>query len=157
MEQSEISIENIMAEIRREISDKHLTPDMPDFEDVPYDAPAAVDGFGVDAPEARAALGHLHTHYQLQPYKPLSGNPVKVFLQKIIRRLIRFYIEPLAADQTELNASAVRMLSAVDHTLRQEDPADLRRRIEVLELRQKQSDAAVSALRQELAALHRAR
>ena len=152
-----VNIEQIMQEIRQEIRDKGLTSDMLSFEDVPYNKPGtAVEGYGLDAPEAKEALVYLNGHYNVQPYKPLGGNALFVFVKKVIRKLTKFYVEPVVFDQNDFNANTVRMFNAVNETLTKQsapDVSDLMHRIEVLELNQKQLSAELDALRRENAAL----
>lgn len=91
----ELDIEQIMQEIREEIAAQPPVPEPPAF-----------------APESAAdALGFLQAHTALRPYRALSGNPGKVFVQRVIRRMLRFLIVPLAEEQSEINAAAVRVLS----------------------------------------------
>lgn len=127
----EINIEEIMQEIRQEIADKHLTPDMLSFEDVPFAKADAMSGSGLDSEEARNAMTFLNSHYNVQAYKPLAGNPVAVFVKKVIRKLTKFYVEPVVNDQNDFNANTVRMLNALTkevEALRQEN-ADLRAKL----------------------------
>lgn len=124
----DINIEEIMQEIRQEIADKHLTPDMLSFEDVPYTRPDAMNGCGLDSEEARNAMVYLNSHYNVQAYKPLAGNPLFVFVKKVIRKLTKFYVEPVVDDQNTFNANTVRMLNALSQeveALRKEN-AELR-------------------------------
>ncbi len=154
MENQTINIEEIMKDIRREIAEKHLTPDMLSFEDVPYDKPEeAVNKCSLQSPEARSAMVYLHSHYAVQPYKPLSGNPAAVFFKKVIRKLTKFYIEPTVADQNEVNANIVRMLHALEQSAQKSDEPSLEKRLAVLELQQKQTAAELAALRKENAVL----
>lgn len=157
MENQTINIEEIMADIRREIAEKHLTPDMLSFEDVPYDKPGeAVNKCSLQSSEARNAMVYLHSHYAVQPYKPLSGNPVAVFVKKVIRKLTKFYIEPTVADQNEVNANIVRMLNALEQSAQTSQATSeqtLEKRLAVLELQQKQTAKELAALRKENAAL----
>ena len=154
---SEINIEAIMKEIRQEIADKHLTNEMLSFEDVPYDAPGdKVTGYGLDSEEARKALVYVNGHYSVQPYKPLGGNALAVFVKKVIRRLTKFYVEPVVFDQNEFNANADRLFNAVEETAKQHDAtaaSELAHRIEVLELNQKHLATKIEALEEENASL----
>jgi hypothetical protein len=155
MDSKTINIEEIMEEIRQEIREKHLTPDMLSFEDVPYNKPGdAVSGYGMDSEEAQNALIYLNGHYNVQPYKPLGGNALFVFIKKVIRKLTKFYIEPIVADQNQINANAVRLFNAIGQSQRTEpDTGELLHRIEVLELNQKNLQCRLEALQQENEAL----
>ncbi len=157
MDNKTINIEEIMHGIRQEIKEKGLSPDMLSFEDVPYQKPGdAVSGCSLDSEEVRNAMVYLNGHYNVQPYKPLGGNALFVFIKKVIRKLVKFYIEPIVNDQNNFNANTVRVLNAVQQSCtagQGEDTKELLRRLEVLELNQKQMALRISALQQENAAL----
>lgn len=149
MDNKTVNIEEIMQGIRQEIKDKGLTPDMLSFEDVPYRKPdAPVNGAGTE--EVQESLIYLNAHYNVQPYKPLGGNALVVFIKKVLRKLMKFYIEPIVNDQNQFNANVVHVLNA------QQDAPDMQelvKRLEVLELNQKQMALRMAALQQENAAL----
>lgn len=151
MDNKNVNIEEIMQNIRKEIKEKGLSSDMLSFEDVPYQKPdAAVNGAGSE--EVKNSLVYLNGHYNVQPYKPLGGNPLFVFIKKVLRKLMKFYIEPIVNDQNNFNANVVRVLNAQQNTPAP-DTDELMKRLEVLELNQKQLTLRVAALQQENAAL----
>ncbi len=151
MDNKTIHIEEIMQNIRKEIKEKGLSSDMLSFEDVPYQKPdAAVNGAGSE--EVKNSLVYLNGHYNVQPYKPLGGNPLFVLIKKVLRKLMKFYIEPIVNDQNNFNANVVRVLNAQQNTPAP-DTDELMKRLEVLELNQKQLTLRVAALQQENAAL----
>ena len=151
MDNKTVNIEEIMQNIRKEIKEKGLSSDMLSFEDVPYQKPdAAVNGAGSE--EVKNSLVYLNGHYNVQPYKPLGGNPLFVFIKKVLRKLMKFYIEPIVNDQNNFNANVVRVLNAQQNTPAP-DTDELMKRLEVLELNQKQLTLRVAALQQENAAL----
>ena len=151
MDNKNVNIEEIMQNIRKEIKEKGLSSDMLSFEDVPYQKPdAAVNGAGSE--EVKNSLVYLNGHYNVQPYKPLGGNPLFVFIKKVLRKLMKFYIEPIVNDQNNFNANVVRVLNAQQNTPAP-DTDELTKRLEVLELNQKQLTLRVAALQQENAAL----
>lgn len=153
MDNKTVNIEEIMHSIRQEIKEKNLSPDMLSFEDVPYRKPdSAVNGCAPDSEEVRNSLIYLNGHYNVQPYKPLGGNALFVFIKKVIRKLVKFYIEPIVNDQNQFNANVVRVLNAQQNAPAP-DTAELVKRLEMLELNQKQMALRISALQQENAAL----
>jgi len=105
MDNNNINIEEIMADIRKKIKDEDLTADMLSFEDVPYKKPVQVKAGTLEA--ADESLRYLNTRYYIQPYKQLQGNPVKVFIKKVLRKMIKFYIEPVVFEQNDFNANTV--------------------------------------------------
>lgn len=127
MENGNINIEEIMAEIKRSIKEQGLTADMLSFEDVPFKKTA-------QGGSASEALDYITSHYYIQPYKELKGNPVKVFIKKVIRKLVKFYVEPVVFEQNDFNANAVTVMKS----LSEGQAADLSGKVETLELAQKE-------------------
>lgn len=153
MENEKINIEEIMAEIKQSIKEQGLTADMLSFEDVPYKKNA-------QSGSASEALDYVSTHYYIQPYKELRGNPVKVFIKKVIRKLTKFYVEPVVFEQNEFNANTVSVLNtfrgAINSQPQAQDNSELENRIETLELAQKELLNRLSALERENTALREA-
>lgn len=138
MDNENINIEEIMAEIRRDIKEKGLIADMLSFEDVPYRSSA-------QGGNAEQALEYLRANYYIQPYKELKGNPVKVFIKKVIRKLVKFYVEPVVFEQDDFNANAVTVLSS----LAEKSSGDLTGRVETLELANKELMTRLDRLERE--------
>ena len=97
------------------------------FEDVPFKKTA-------QGGSASEALDYITSHYYIQPYKELKGNPVKVFIKKVIRKLVKFYVEPVVFEQNDFNANAVTVMKS----LSEGQAADLSGKVETLELAQKE-------------------
>ena len=144
MENEKINIEEIMAEIKQSIKDQGLTADMLSFEDVPYRK-------NVQSGSASEALDYVSTHYYIQPYKELQGNPVKVFIKKVIRKLTKFYVEPVVFEQNDFNANAVTVMKS----LTESGSADLGGRVETLELANKELLIRLDKLERENTELRR--
>lgn len=155
--ENKINIEEIMAQIKREIEEKGLTPDMLSFEDVPYKKPVQVSAeTGASLSAADEALAYVNAHHYIQPYKPLAGNPIKVFIKKVIRKLTKFYVEPVVFEQNSFNAAAVNVLNVMKSSAesRQEgNSGELMSRLETLELAQKELRSRIDSLERENAAL----
>ena len=139
-----INIEEIMAEIKQKIKEQGLTADMLSFEDVPYKKNA-------QSGSASEALDYVSTHYYIQPYKELQGNPVKVFIKKVIRKLTKFYVEPVVFEQNDFNANAVTVMKSLSES----GSADLGGRVETLELANKELIIRLDKLERENAELRR--
>ena len=133
-----------MAEIKQSIKDQGLTADMLSFEDVPYRKNA-------QSGSASEALDYVSTHYYIQPYKELQGNPVKVFIKKVIRKLTKFYVEPVVFEQNDFNANAVTVMKS----LTESGSADLGGRVETLELANKELLIRLDKLERENTELRR--
>lgn len=146
MEENNINIEEIMADIKREIKEKGLTGDMLSFEDVPYKKTPQAGG------SVREALDFLNSNYNVQPYKELKGNPLKVVFKKIIRKMMKFYIEPTVEDQNNVNSSIVTVLNG----LADNSPEKAMNKAETLELAQKELLMRIEKLEKENEELRKA-
>ena len=146
MEENNINIEEIMADIKREIKEKGLTGDMLSFEDVPYKKTPQAGG------SVKEALDFLNSNYNVQPYKELKGNPLKVVFKKIIRKLMKFYIEPTVNDQNNVNSSIVSVLNG----LADNSPEKALNKAETIELAQKELLMRIEKLEKENEELRKA-
>lgn len=146
MEDNNINIEEIMADIKREIKEKGLSGDMLSFEDVPYRKTPQAGG------SVKEALGSLNSNYNVQPYKELNGNPLKVLLKKIIRKMTKFYIEPAVEDQNNINSDIVTVLNG----LAENSPEKAIAKAETLELGQKELLLRIEKLERENEELRKA-
>lgn len=146
MEENNINIEEIMADIKREIKEKGLTGDMLSFEDVPYKKTPQAGG------SVSEALDFLNSNYNVQPYKELKGNPLKVVFKKIIRKLMKFYIEPTVNDQNNVNSSIVTVLNG----LADNSPEKALNKAETIELAQKELLIRIEKLEKENEELRKA-
>ncbi len=146
MEENNINIEEIMADIKREIKEKGLTGDMLSFEDVPYKKTPQAGG------SVSEALDFLNSNYNVQPYKELKGNPLKVVFKKIIRKLMKFYIEPTVNDQNNVNSSIVTVLNG----LADNSPEKALNKAETIELAQKELLMRIEKLEKENEELRKA-
>ena len=140
--ESNINIEDIMAEIKRDIKAKGLTEDMLSFEDVPYKKPVSVGG----SEQAHEALEFLNANCCVQPYKELKGNPLFVFVKKVTRKLVKFYVEPVVQEQNDLNINTVTVLNALSEN-------DMSEKLSELEIAQKELMLRLDRLERENAAL----
>ncbi len=124
-----VNTEEIMAQIRQDIRDKGLTSDMLSFDDIPYSKPEQAESAGdISGEEYRARMLWLKAHYYIQPYKQLAGNAVSVVAKKIVRKMAKFYVEPVVFEQNDFNANMVSVAESLTESNRK-----LERRIEALE------------------------
>ena len=142
MENGSINIEEIMAEIKQKIKEQGLTADMLSFEDVPYKKNA-------QSGSASEALDYISTHYYIQPYKELQGNGIKVFFKKVLRKLMKFYVEPVVFEQNDFNANAVTVIKS----LTENKSADMSSKVEAMELAHKELMIRIDKLERENAEL----
>lgn len=102
-----IDVEKIMSEIRQEIKDKGYTK-----EEINYAQMLAnMDNANLENCYNRRALRtkyeYISTHFTNPVYFELKGNPVKVLLQRIIRRFFLFVIFPAFHYQNVFNEGVV--------------------------------------------------
>ena len=142
MENGSINIEETMTEIKQKIKEQGLTADMLSFEDVPYKKNA-------QSGSASEALDYISTHYYIQPYKELQGNGIKVFFKKVLRKLMKFYVEPVVFEQNDFNANAVTVIKS----LTENKSADMSSKVEAMELAHKELIIRLDKLERENAEL----
>ena len=118
-----INIEQIMADIKKEIKEKGLTADMLSFEDVPYKKTA-------QGGSPAEAVDYVSSHYYVQPYQEFTGNPVKVFFKKALRKVMRFYVDPIVMEQNDFNANTAIAIKAIS----EDKSKDMCNRVETLEI-----------------------
>ena len=97
-------IEATLAEIRRRVRARHgLSPDAP-------------DGAVGDPAEARSALteamdaAHISAHFPILWDVPIVGRAVSL-TKRVVRLLLRWYINPIVDQQNDFNAAVVRALN----------------------------------------------
>ena len=138
MADTNINIEEIMADIKREIKEKGLTNDMLSFDEIPYRKSQA-------GGSPQEALEYIKSNYYIQPYKELEGNPLKVLFKKVIRKMTKFYVEPVVMEQNDFNANAANIIS----DLAESDIGKISGRVETLELANKELMLRLDKLEQE--------
>ena len=131
----EVNIEKIMDDIRAEIKDKGYTSDMLSFSDVT--GKSSFHGNGEEEADLADSIGAASSLAMVPFDRPITGNPIAVFIKKVIRKLIRFYIRPIVEHQNEFNAHTVRALTAAGQCAvggERADAAELSKKVELLEL-----------------------
>ena len=124
-----VNTEEIMAQIKQEIKDRELSSDMLSFEDIPYTKPVQASSAGdISGEEFSGKLVWLKAHYYIQPYKQLAGNAVSVLAKKVIRKMAKFYVEPVVFEQNDFNANLVSVIDSLT-----ESEKKLAKRVDALE------------------------
>ncbi|MBR2474576.1 MAG: hypothetical protein IKB51_06065 [Clostridia bacterium] len=133
----DINIEKIMDDIRAEIKEKGYTADMLSFNEVSSSVHASESGqFSVE--EYNGVVSYLKTAHVVPVSKPITGNPIIVFIKKLIRKFTRVTIRPVVEHQSEYNAFSARALSMVGDYIEQNSVvsnAELLEKIKMLELK----------------------
>ena len=97
-------IEATLADIRRRVRQRH---------GLPHDGP---DGALGDPAEARSALteamdaAHISAHFPILWDVPVAGRAVSL-AKRVVRLLLRWYINPIVDQQNDFNAAVVRALN----------------------------------------------
>lgn len=115
-----ISTDEIMSRIKREIKEKNI----PDFENVAYRK-----HIGAEIPaNPDKAIENVRAYSYVRTYRQFTGNKLKVLVKKSLRKMIKFYIEPLINEQNNFNSSTETALTSMRNTQKK-----LIKRIEILE------------------------
>lgn len=138
------NIEKILAEIKQEIKNAEPCEEMLSFDDIPYTKPSQIGG----PKEAQEALEFLNDKCSVNAYRELTGNPIKVFIQKVIRKIVKFYVEPIVHEQNDVNINTVTVLNSLSS-------ADIQKRLDNLEIQQKQLLLKIETLEKENADLRK--
>lgn len=152
MENNNINIETIMADIKRKIKEENLTADMLSFEDIPCNKPTEIKEDPIKK-VTETSLYYLNTHYYIQPHRELRGNLFKVFIKKVLRKMIKFYIDPVVFEQNEFNSNTVRVLNELVHNADSFDINELFKKIDTVFLVNKQFAIRLDKLERENAQL----
>lgn len=150
---SSINVSDIMEQIRAEIKEKGYSSEMLSFADVPNDADSSVYTERFDADMLHQNVQYVNVNHRIDPYRPLSGNPLAVFFKKVIRKLVSFYVEPYAAEQSSLNANIAQAQSQIELYIqesRMHSTKVLLERIEALELQQKNTKITMEQMQAQI-------
>lgn len=138
-----VNVEEIMQEIRKNIEKRGYTEKELRFADV---KPEQVDGieclddfFELD--NFRNTVVKMNVIRHVQCWRPITGNKLIVVCKKIIRKLVKFYVEPIVEDQDRFNFCTVSAMSQLYAKIQDEQNnkvEELEKRIQELEERCKQ-------------------
>lgn len=154
-----INIENIMQDIRNEIKEKGYTYDMLSFKEVTA-APLS-DTENVSIADIEKDVNYMENASAVAAYRPLGGSKLAVFIKKIIRKLIKFYVEPIVESQNDFNSSAVRSLNSVVAYMKQQSPdendrvllKELNDKVTTLEMQLKTANSEIQMLNERINSL----
>jgi len=101
---SKIDIKDIIAEIQRDIEVKGYRDDDISFSNIPV---RVSSGDIAHSAALREHIIELRTNKNVNAYRKLSSNRIFgsfiILVKKIIRKLTKFYIEPIVSDQNHFN------------------------------------------------------
>ena len=154
-----INTEEIMKQIRAEIKEKGLDSSMLSFEEIPFAQEVSHADKNFHPASLQQSAEYLSIRNQIEAYKPIEGNFLVVFIKKVIRKLVKFYIMPIMTEQNALNlhtANAVQQMNNYIQDRQESDKIDISAlvsRIDELETRQSANRQEMNALRSQIKAL----
>jgi len=115
---NKIDVESILEEIRKEIKENGYTNDLLSFDDCQVN----MEGMSLNYFNKRAfyeEIVSINHSWNMAPDHAISfsGNIFKKFvalIKKIIRRLIKFHIDPIVGDQNIFNFNMVKTMNMVN-------------------------------------------
>ena len=131
-----INTEEIMKQIRAEIKEKGLNSSMLSFEEIPFQPEISRAEQNFQPASLQQSTEYLNIRNQIEPYKPIEGNFLIVFIKKVIRKLMKFYLLPIITEQNALNlhtANAVNQINCYIQEQQKTDVSALISRIDALE------------------------
>jgi len=84
------------------------------------------------------SLAYISCNYEVQPYQLLTGNPIKVFIKKCLRKMSSFYFLPIVAQQNTFNYHVYQVCEAVKAQ---------REEVEILKAKVTELEAALDEIR----------
>lgn len=124
---AEVNVESIMEEIRAKIKEEGLDASKLSFEDIFMQS----EELGTDIGDYRkeeliSSCTYMNNHYEVSVWHPINSvQPVLgsfiTFGKKVMRKLTRFFIQPIVEDQDHFNMHATRSMNQVRNYLIQKD------------------------------------
>ena len=133
---NEINVEKIMNEIRAQIPAQESDWATLRFEDIPLEN--AGEGSGTSAFEKRnfeKAVSALAAAEQVTFFHPIPGGKVKRFVKRVLRKLIRFCVEPICQDISAFHALLLRVFRELRCFVTETVAQNRRRDVELEQLR----------------------
>lgn len=112
-----IDVQKIMHDIDAEIAEKHLTDNLPKF-DEPTMETITIEPF--DLIEYNEDVRAMNSGWDINPWFVLTGNSVKKFIKRIIRKLNMFLLAHICNRQTEFNSFSVRAQNQVQRFINEQ-------------------------------------
>lgn len=152
---STLDVEKIMQEIRQNIFNKKLICDVPPAEDILCNSVI----YNKEMFELNNEVGFLHQKAVIPAWRvlysryPVVGHIV-IFIKKVLRKLIKFYVEPITQDQSEWNIHCAHALLSVEQLIEDKDEeiAALRAKLKQQEEQQIKLELQLAELNKKLGA-----
>lgn len=113
MENYNVNVQEIMDKIKSEIEAENLSSDILSFEDFFASSNAPMLNFSFNEKAFSNEIRILNAAHTIASDREVTGNGLVRFIKKVVRKLSRFYIEPIVKDQNAFNSHTIRALNGV--------------------------------------------
>lgn len=143
-----INVEEIMEEIRAQIKERGYTKKDLRFADIHVDTTEGTECLDeyFELGNFKNTIVKMDGKRNVQCWRLIAGNKFKSFFKKIIRKMTKFYVEPIVEDQNKFNFYTVSAMSQLYAKFEEEQDfkvAQMQQRIEQLEERCKQLEKKI--------------
>lgn len=150
----EVNVEEIMKDIRKKIQMEEDANVLPPFESIPIRSggvPENTSCDGMDGALFLHSLDYINSNYEVPYYNFLGSNSIKVFVKRVIRKLIKCVVFPILFNQNQLNAHIVRCLNQLRYFVEgsQKKEAVLQEQLGQLRIKNAEISAKLGALQAE--------
>ncbi len=131
---STIDVKKIMSDIRMDIQKRGIEEDDILFEDIISDM-NPFENTGLDV-----CIEEVNNSWSVSAYREIKSRggilgKIIIFFKKAIRKIIKFYVEPIVEDQVVYNTNVVRVLNSVQENIYQNESIVLELKKEIRELK----------------------
>lgn len=147
--QAKIDSRALLAQWDQEIAANGYTCDLLAFEDIPLpqnENAVPAGAFSRDILEEQLAC--LQMGEDIQAFRPLPNHGIKLLIKRVLRKLMKFYIEPITRDITDFHRSCVLALAELRNAV-----VEQRRLTNAQAKRITELEQTVSSLQKQLDAL----
>lgn len=134
-EMIKIDVDAIMADIRKNIEERGYREEELKFADIETESKEGLELLGetFQLDNLSQWIVKMDEAKQVACWRPMGGNPVKVFLKKLIRKCMKFYVEPIVEDQNRYNHYTVCAMAQVFSKLAENQDARIKELEETVE------------------------
>ena len=102
----------LLAEIDTQIQQQHFLFGLPEFEQVPIEnAREAVPAGPYSADALEEELTCMFIGQEVPAHRPLPNRGIVKLVKMVLRKLMKFYVEPIARDVSDYNRSNVQAVA----------------------------------------------
>ena len=143
-----VKSEQVLNEVRMEIKKRRLDGTLPSFQDMVREDQGNTmvlldaDGEDYDEVKLRKNMSVLKRNYMVILDRPLAAglSKRKRFIRKAVRKLTRFYINPVVRDQNSVNAAMVNVIHQMNRHIAKQQAKILELEKEVAALKKQESE-----------------